>query len=56
MKGMVDGEKLSKEFMGAYHEKQIGSLCAVHCMNNLLQGPYFDFRGRTSFVHHATLM
>ena len=33
----VDGEKLSKDFMGMYHEKQIGGLCAVHCINNLLQ-------------------
>ena len=42
MAGPVDGEKLSKEFMGMYHEKQIGGLCAVHCMNNLVQGPVFD--------------
>eukprot|EP00933_Yihiella_yeosuensis_P062449 TRINITY_DN65406_c0_g1_i1.p1 TRINITY_DN65406_c0_g1~~TRINITY_DN65406_c0_g1_i1.p1 ORF type:complete len:355 (+),score=105.09 TRINITY_DN65406_c0_g1_i1:75-1139(+) len=27
---------------GIYHEKQIGSLCALHCVNNLLQGPMFD--------------
>lgn len=27
---------------GIYHEKQIGSLCAVHCVNNLLQGPLFE--------------
>ena len=40
--GPVDGEKLSKRFMGMYHEKQIGGLCAVHCMNNLLQGPEFN--------------
>ncbi|CAE8601736.1 unnamed protein product, partial [Polarella glacialis] len=24
---------------GIYHEKQVGSLCALHCVNNLLQGP-----------------
>jgi len=42
MAGPVDGEKLSKRFMGMYHEKQIGGLCAVHCMNNLMQGPEFD--------------
>jgi len=24
-----------------YHEKQVSGLCAVHCLNNLLQGPYF---------------
>jgi hypothetical protein len=35
----VDSEKLSH---GLYHEKQLRSLCAVHCMNNLVQGPYFD--------------
>lgn len=26
---------------GIYHEQQQGSLCAMHCLNNLLQGPYF---------------
>jgi len=24
-----------------YHEKQVASLCGQHCLNNLLQGPYF---------------
>ncbi|KAJ8939109.1 hypothetical protein NQ318_005929 [Aromia moschata] len=24
-----------------FHEKQEGSLCAQHCLNSLLQGPYF---------------
>lgn len=24
-----------------FHEKQEGQLCAQHCLNNLLQGPYF---------------
>ncbi|GBG34807.1 Ataxin-3 [Hondaea fermentalgiana] len=24
-----------------YHEKQYGSMCGQHCLNNLLQGPYF---------------
>jgi hypothetical protein len=41
----VDGEKLSKWFGGPggiYHEKQIGSLCAVHCINNLLQNGMFN--------------
>jgi len=28
---------------GIYHEKQIGSMCAVHCVNNMLQGPLFDY-------------
>jgi ataxin-3 len=27
---------------GIYHEKQIGSLCAVHCINNLCQRTAFD--------------
>eukprot|EP00930_Biecheleria_cincta_P038243 TRINITY_DN26278_c0_g1_i2.p1 TRINITY_DN26278_c0_g1~~TRINITY_DN26278_c0_g1_i2.p1 ORF type:complete len:204 (+),score=46.05 TRINITY_DN26278_c0_g1_i2:107-718(+) len=27
---------------GLYHEKQQGSLCAMHCLNNLLQGPVFS--------------
>jgi ataxin-3 len=39
----VDGEKLSKFGPGGiYHEKQIGSLCAVHCINNLLQNGMFN--------------
>ena len=42
MAGPVDGEKLSASFMGIHHEKQIGGLCAVHCINNLVQGPEFD--------------
>jgi len=42
MDGPVDGEKLSKWFMNIYHEKQIGGLCASHCMNNLLQEAVFD--------------
>jgi ataxin-3 len=25
-----------------YHEKQVGSMCGQHCLNNLLQGPYFS--------------
>eukprot|EP00439_Symbiodinium_sp_Y106_P072821 s751_g13.t1 len=24
-----------------YHERQLGGLCGVHCLNNLLQGPAF---------------
>eukprot|EP00747_Dinoflagellata_sp_TGD_P022728 gnl/TRDRNA2_/TRDRNA2_129302_c0_seq1.p1 gnl/TRDRNA2_/TRDRNA2_129302_c0~~gnl/TRDRNA2_/TRDRNA2_129302_c0_seq1.p1 ORF type:complete len:288 (-),score=87.39 gnl/TRDRNA2_/TRDRNA2_129302_c0_seq1:51-914(-) len=39
----VDGEKLSPFGPGGiYHEKQVGALCAVHCLNNLMQGPMFD--------------
>lgn len=33
----IDGEQLGTSFEGIYHEKQIGSLCAVHCVNNLVQ-------------------
>lgn len=25
-----------------YHERQSGSMCAVHCLNSLFQGPVFD--------------
>lgn len=25
-----------------YHEKQVASLCGVHCLNALLQGPTFS--------------
>lgn len=51
MAGPVDGEKLSTSFMGIHHEKQIGGLCAVHCINNLVQGPEFD----EIQVHHRQL-
>lgn len=27
-----------------YHELQTMSLCGVHCLNSLLQGPYFTSR------------
>lgn len=41
--GGVDGTKLPPFGPGGiYHEKQIGALCAVHAINNLLQGPLFD--------------
>lgn len=39
----ASGEKLPPWGPGGiYHEKQVGSLCAVHCVNNMLQGPLFD--------------
>eukprot|EP00629_Pelagomonadales_sp_RCC1024_P012145 CAMPEP_0119296036 /NCGR_PEP_ID=MMETSP1329-20130426/50367_1 /TAXON_ID=114041 /ORGANISM="Genus nov. species nov., Strain RCC1024" /LENGTH=402 /DNA_ID=CAMNT_0007296965 /DNA_START=201 /DNA_END=1406 /DNA_ORIENTATION=+ len=38
----VDGERLPVMFHGLYHEKQIGALCAVHAMNNLVQQRRFD--------------
>ena len=25
-----------------YHERQVAALCGCHCLNNLLQGPYFS--------------
>lgn len=41
--GKADGSKMPPFGPGGiYHEKQVGSLCAVHAMNNLLQGPLFD--------------
>ncbi|KAJ1459492.1 Josephin-domain-containing protein [Pelagophyceae sp. CCMP2097] len=38
----VDGEKMGSDFHGLYHEKQIGALCAVHAMNNLVQNREYD--------------
>uniref|UniRef100_A0A7S3K4C6 ubiquitinyl hydrolase 1 n=1 Tax=Aureoumbra lagunensis TaxID=44058 RepID=A0A7S3K4C6_9STRA len=40
--GPVDGEKMSSDFYGLLHEKQIGALCAVHALNNLMQERRFD--------------
>lgn len=28
---------------GIYHEKQVAAMCAVHCVNNMLQGPMFEY-------------
>ncbi|XP_056151733.1 ataxin-3 isoform X2 [Lampris incognitus] len=34
-----------------FHEKQEGSLCAQHCLNNLLQGEYFTAVDLSSIAH-----
>lgn len=34
-----------------FHEKQEGYLCAQHCLNALLQGPYFDAVHLANFGH-----
>ncbi|XP_076650048.1 ataxin-3 isoform X1 [Halictus rubicundus] len=34
-----------------FHEKQEGYLCAQHCLNALLQGPYFNAVDLASFGH-----
>ncbi|KAG8461729.1 hypothetical protein KFE25_001347 [Diacronema lutheri] len=47
----IDGEKLPTDFAGIYHEKQIGSLCAVHALNNLLQAPLLNEVGLAEIAH-----
>jgi len=47
----VDGERLSSDFYGLYHEKQIGALCAVHALNNLMQERRFDEVELASIAH-----
>ena len=42
MEQPADGERDSPWFMGIYHEKQVGRLCAKHCVNNMLQTPAFN--------------
>lgn len=50
--GTADGEAMPPFGPGGiYHEKQVGALCAVHCVNNLLQGPHFD-AGQLAEVGH----
>uniref|UniRef100_A0A2K6EKZ7 ubiquitinyl hydrolase 1 n=1 Tax=Propithecus coquereli TaxID=379532 RepID=A0A2K6EKZ7_PROCO len=34
-----------------FHEQQEGSLCAQHCLNNLLQGEYFSPVELSSIAH-----
>ena len=36
---------------GLYHEKQLSSLCGVHALNNLLQGPYFGAGDLAEIAH-----
>ncbi|XP_054469777.1 ataxin-3 isoform X2 [Anoplopoma fimbria] len=45
---MVD-RKLNMDSI--FHEKQEGSLCAQHCLNNLLQGEYFTPVDLSSIAH-----
>ncbi|XP_069493945.1 ataxin-3 isoform X2 [Ambystoma mexicanum] len=48
-----DGCQCSKEtnMEAVFHEKQEGSLCAQHCLNNLLQGEYFSPVELSSIAH-----
>mmetsp|Transcript_1841 Transcript_1841/g.2938 ORF Transcript_1841/g.2938 Transcript_1841/m.2938 type:complete len:300 (+) Transcript_1841:154-1053(+) len=41
---MASGSSLEQDLdvPPIYHEKQYGSMCGQHCLNNLLQGPYFQ--------------
>ena len=34
-----------------YHERQVAALCGQHCLNNLLQGPYFTEWDLASIAH-----
>ena len=34
-----------------YHEKQEAALCGQHCLNNLLQGPYFNAGALADIAH-----
>ena len=34
-----------------YHEKQSAALCGVHCLNNLLQGPYTNAGALAEIAH-----
>ena len=34
-----------------YHEKQESMLCGQHCLNNLLQGPYFSAMDLANIAH-----
>ena len=34
-----------------YHEKQRSALCGQHCLNNLLQGPFFGVMDLAEIAH-----
>ena len=40
---------MAKQFI--YHEKQSAALCGVHCLNNLLQGPYTNAGSLAEIAH-----
>jgi hypothetical protein len=39
---MLHNKQQSETTTFIYHERQDGLLCGQHCINNLLQGPYFN--------------
>ena len=39
-----------------YHEKQESALCGQHCLNNLLQGPYFNAGSLADLAHELDAM
>ena len=47
--GAVGSRQINMESI--FHEKQEGSLCAQHCLNNLLQGEYFSPVESSSIAH-----
>ena len=47
--GAVGSRQINMESI--FHEKQEGSLCAQHCLNNLLQGEYFIPVELSSIAH-----
>ena len=47
--GAVGSRQINMESI--FHEKQEGSLCAQHCLNNLLQGEYFSPVELSSIAH-----
>lgn len=36
---------------GIYHERQVAAMCAVHCVNNMLQGPLFEYSDFGQVAH-----
>lgn len=48
--------RVDAEEEAIYHEKQYGSMCGQHCLNNLLQGPYFKPDDLAEIAHELDEM
>jgi len=57
MMQQIFGQTLTSETLpprcpgGIYHEKQVAAMCAVHCVNNMLQGPLFEYSDFGQVAH-----
>ena len=47
----LSAARVTPHMSSLYHEQQLASLCGVHALNNLLQGPAFGAGDLASIAH-----